>query len=148
MPLRWPSGRIDWAPIPLRLALGIVFFAHGAQKVLGWFGGAGWTASLEFFMGPLHIPYSLAVGVFLLEFLGGPALILGVFARWVALALAAEMIVAALIIHRHNGFFMNWAGSAGRGEGYEMNVALLGGLLALVILGSGRWSLDATARSD
>jgi putative oxidoreductase len=88
------AGKQDWAPLLLCLSLGVIFFAHGAQKVLGWFGGFGWSGTMQFFTQTLHIPAPLAAVVFLTEFLGGLALLLGLATRWVALLLAVEMVVA------------------------------------------------------
>ena len=143
---RWFEGKHDWAPLPLRLALGVIFFAHGAQKVLGWFGGYGWSGTMQFFTQTLHIPAPLAVIVFLAEFLGGIALILGAFTRWAALLLAGEMAIAAIQVHLPHGFFLNWANAPNVGHGIEYNVALVGATLALVVTGGGRLSLDAMLR--
>ena len=139
---KWFAGRHDWAPVPLRLSLGVIFFAHGAQKVLVWFGGYGWSGTMQFFTQTLHIPAPVAVLVFLAEFLGGIALLVGGFTRWVALLLAGEMFVAALLIHLRNGFFLNWTNAPNAGHGIEYNVVLVGATLALVITGGGKFSLD------
>jgi putative oxidoreductase len=74
---KWLGDKQDWAPLPLRLSLGAIFFAHGAQKVLGWFGGDGWGGTMQFFTQTLNIPAPLAAVAFLTEFLGGIALLLG-----------------------------------------------------------------------
>src|SRR3989442_7712787 len=96
---KWFAGRHDWAPVPLRLSLGVIFFAHGAQKVLGWFGGYGWSGTMQFFTQTLHIPSPLAVLAFLAEILGGIALLVGGVTRWVALLLARELVGAARLAH-------------------------------------------------
>lgn len=138
----WLYDKQDCAPLLLRLSLGVIFFAHGAQKVLGWFGGYGWAGTMQFFTQTLHIPATLAAVAFLTEFLGGIALLLGFATRWAALLIAGEMVVAALRVHVQNGFFMNWANAPDVGHGIEMNLALIGAALALVITGSGGLSLD------
>jgi len=127
---KWFAGRHDWAPVPLRLSLGVIFFAHGAQKVTQ----------------TLHIPAPLAVLAFLAEFLGGIALLVGGFTRWVALLLAGEMFVAALLAHLRNGFFLNWTNAPNAGHGIEYNVALVGATLALVMTGGGKFSLDKAVK--
>jgi len=139
----WLADKIEWAPVPLRMSLGIIFFAHGAQKVLGWFGGYGWTGTMQFFTQTLHIPAPLAMVAVLTEFLGGIALFLGLFTRLAALLIAGEMVVAALQVHLANGFFMNWTNAPNVGHGIEYNLALIGAALALSITGGGRLSVDA-----
>jgi putative oxidoreductase len=143
----WLADKIEWAPLPLRVSLGVIFFAHGAQKVLGWFGGYGWTGTMQFFTQTLHIPAPLAMVAILTEFLGGIALFLGLFTRLAAFLVAGEMVVATLQVHLPNGFFMNWANAPNVGHGIEYNLALIGAALALSIAGGGRLSVDAT-RSD
>ncbi len=143
----WLADKIEWAPLPLRVSLGVIFFAHGAQKVLGWFGGYGWTGTMQFFTQTLHIPALLAMLAILTEFLGGIALFLGLFTRLAALLVAGEMVVATLQVHLPNGFFMNWANAPNVGHGIEYNLALIGAALALLITGGGRLSVD-TALSD
>jgi putative oxidoreductase len=139
---KWFAGKQDWAPLPLRLSLGIVFFAHGAQKVFVWFGGYGWSGTMKYFTHTLHIPAPVAVLVFLTELLGGIALFFGVITRWAALFIAGEMAIAALLFHVRNGFFLNWSNAPNIGHGFEYNLALVGAALALVIAGGGRLSVD------
>ncbi len=127
----------------LRLTLGVIFFAHGAQKVLGWFGGFGLAGTTGYFHQSLGIPIALGYVVAFVELLGGIALVLGLLARPFAFALAIEMLVGVLLIHIHNGFFMNWAAQAGRGEGFEFNLLLIVSTASLVLLGPGVYSLDA-----
>ena len=124
-----------------RVALGIVMFPHGAQKLLGWLGGYGYRGTMGYFTKNLGIPPlfgMLAIGA---EFFGSLALILGLGGRVAALGILAVMTVAALRVHVPAGFFMNWGGQK-QGEGYEFHI--LAAILALVILvhGSGPWSLD------
>src|SRR5580700_9598291 len=100
----------------LRLVLGIVFFAHGAQKMLGWFGGYGFSGTMNFFTSAMHIPAPLAFLAIMAEFLGGLGLIVGFLARIAAFGIAVNMAVAIFMVHIHNGLFMNWYGNQ-KGEG-------------------------------
>ena len=103
----------------LRLTLGVVFFPHGAQKVLGWFGGYGFTGTMGFFTGTLHIPALFAFLAIAAEFAGSIALILGFGTRIAAFGIASTMAVAIAMVHSQFRFFMNWAG-AQKGEGYAV----------------------------
>jgi putative oxidoreductase len=100
----------DAATTVLRLVLGIVFFAHGAQKMLGWFGGYGFTGTMGFFTGMLHIPAAFAFLAIAAEFFGGLGLIVGLFTRIAAFGIFCNMLVAVATVHRQFGFFMNWGG--------------------------------------
>ena len=125
----------------LRITLGIVMFPHGAQKLLGWFGGAGFEATVKNFGTNMHIPAFLAVLVILTESVGAAALIAGFFTRIAALAVTVNMIVAVLLVHLRIGFFMNWHGT-GQGEGFEYHLLAIAIGLALMIKGGGLWSVD------
>src|SRR5881396_116631 len=95
----------------LRLVLGVVFFAHGAQKMLGWFGGYGFSGTMGFFTGMMHIPAPFAFLAIAAEFFGGLGLILGFLTRIAAFGIAANMLVAIATVHHSYGFFMNWTGT-------------------------------------
>jgi putative oxidoreductase len=125
----------------LRILLGIVIFPHGAQKLLGWFGGGGFTASMRWFESSLHIPTLFALLAILAESVGAVALMAGFFTRIAALAISVDMVVAVLLVHWKNGFFMNWAGT-GKGEGFEYHLLAVAIGLALLLKGGGRWSVD------
>jgi putative oxidoreductase len=122
--------------LALRLPLGIIFMAHGAQKLFGWFGGYGlegtgqWLASIGLAPG-----YLMALLAGSGEFFGGLAILLGLLTRPAAAVLAFTMVVAILSVHVGNGLFMS-------NNGYEFGLALLAGSVALALLGGGRWSLD------
>jgi putative oxidoreductase len=133
----------DRSPVALvlRLTLALVMFPHGAQKVLGWFGGFGFSGTLDYFTGTLGVPALFAVLVFAAEFLGPFGLALGAFSRVAAAGLAAVMTGAIFLAHFPNGFFMNWTG-AQAGEGYEYHLLVIGISIALLLAGSGRWSFD------
>jgi putative oxidoreductase len=109
----------DFAPLMLRLALGAVFFPHGAQKVLGWFGGYGFAGTMGYFTGQMHIPALFAFLAIAAEFAGSLALVAGLFTRVAALGIGATMAVAVATVHWKNGFFMNWSGAQG-GEGLSI----------------------------
>ncbi len=118
----------------LRLVLGVVFFAHGAQKMLGWFGGYGFSATMGFFTGLLHIPAPLAFLAIAAEFFGGLGLILGLLTRIAAFGIGINMIVAIVTVHGAFGFFMNWTG-AQKGEGFEYHLLVLAMAVFLMIRG-------------
>jgi putative oxidoreductase len=128
-------------PLVLRLTLAIVMFPHGAQKVLGWFGGHGLRGTLGFF-GSQGIPLPLALLAIAAEFLGSIGLAVGLLTRVAAFGIACVMVVAVLTVHAKVGFFMNWFGTQ-KGEGFEFHLLAIGIAVALIIGGAGRWSLDA-----
>lgn len=131
----------DVSAFILRLALGIVFFPHGAQKVFGWFGGQGFNATLAMFTDNMRIPLIFALLAIAAESLGSIALILGFLTRVSALGIAIVMLTAISMVHLRYGFFMNWTG-AQQGEGIEYHILALGIALALMIKGGGSFSLD------
>src|SRR5207253_1201381 len=137
----------DRATTLLRLALGVIFFAHGAQKVLGWFGGYGFTGTMGFFTGVLHIPAVFAFLAIAAEFLGGLGLIFGLLTRVASFGVFCNMIVAVAMVHHQFGFWMNWTG-AQKGEGYEYHLLLLAASAFLMIRGAGAASLDRLLSSS
>jgi len=131
----------DFAVTILRLALGVVFSAHGAQKMLGWFGGYGFSGTMGFFTHQMGIPAVFAFLAICAEFFGGLGLIVGFLGRIAAFGIMCNMIVAVMLVHAKNGFFMNWAGNQ-KGEGFEYHVLAIAALLAIIIKGSGAFSVD------
>ena len=131
----------SWAPIFARLTLGIIFFAHGSQKLLGWFGGSGWSGTIQFFE-QSGVPAFLAVLLIITEFFGGIAIILGFFTRLAALGLTIAMLVAIFKVHLQNGFFLNWFNVPNMGHGIEYSLALIGLSLSLLVWGAGNLSVD------
>jgi putative oxidoreductase len=125
----------------LRVVLGIVFFAHGAQKMLGWFGGFGFAGTMGFFTGMMHIPAPLAFLAIAAEFFGGIGLILGFLTRIAAFGIGVNMMVAIMTVHHTFGFFMNWAGTQ-KGEGFEFHLLVLAMVAFLMIRGGGAFSID------
>src|SRR6266568_1010489 len=97
----------SFAPTLARLTLGVVMFPHGAQKVLGWFGGYGFSGTMHFFTDQMHIPTVFAVLAIAAEFLGSLGLITGFLSRIAAFGIAANMVVAVAMVHGANGFFVN-----------------------------------------
>jgi putative oxidoreductase len=126
----------------LRVVLGIIFFAHGAQKVLGWYGGHGLKGTVGF-MASMGLPVPIAYMVCFFEFLGGIGLIVGFLTRLAALAIAVVMVGAIATVHWKNGFFMNWELKPGKGHGIEANLAFLAMALAILLDGAGLLSIDA-----
>jgi putative oxidoreductase len=125
----------------LRVLLGVVIFPHGAQKLLGWFGGGGFNTSMRWFESNFHVPTIFALLAILAESVGAVALISGFFTRVAALAISVNMLVAVALVHLKNGFFMNWSGTA-KGEGFEYHILAMAIGIALMIKGGGRWSVD------
>jgi putative oxidoreductase len=130
----------------MRVVLGVVFFAHGAQKVLGWFGGYGFNATLGG-MEHMGIPAPFAFLAIMAEFAGGLGLILGLLSRVAAFGLFVEMSVAIAAVHGANGLFMNWAGNQ-KGEGFEYHLLALAVLAAVMLRGAGALSLDRLIASS
>lgn len=130
----------DPAALIMRIALGLVMFAHGAQKVLGWFGGHGAAATIQGFS-KMGMPVLLTVLVLAAEFAGGLMLIFGFLTRLAALGVGCVMLGAIMLVHGKVGFFMNWAGMQ-KGEGFEYHLLALGLAIALLVKGGGALSVD------
>lgn len=134
---RLVATKAGWSTLALRIPVGIIFAAHGGQKLFGWFGGYGlegtgeWLASIGLAPG-----YLMALLAGSAEFFGGLALILGLLVRPAGVALVFAMLVAIFSVHIDNGLFMS-------NNGYEFALALLAAALSLAVSGAGRASLDA-----
>lgn len=128
-------------PLVLRVLLGIVIFVHGAQKLLGWFGGNGFENTMNYFTENMGLPWIIAFLTILLESIGALALIAGFATRFFAIAFTGIGIGIVLTTHLEHGFFMNWFGNQS-GEGYEYFLLWLGMSVALIFSGGGRYSLD------
>jgi putative oxidoreductase len=137
---RLMSTSNDVALTTLRLVLGVVYFAHGAQKMLGWFGGYGFHGTMGFFT-HMGMPAPVAFLVICTEFFGGLGLIVGLLTRIAALGIGVEMIGAIFMVHLPNGFFMNWAGNQ-KGEGFEYHLLAIAVCAALLLRGAGAFSVD------
>jgi putative oxidoreductase len=131
----------DISGLVLRILLGIVFFPHGAQKLLGWFGGNGFSVTMGFFTDKMGIPAVLAFLAIMAESVGAVALMAGFLTRIAALGIATNMVVAIFMVHLPYGFFMNWFGNK-QGEGFEFHILAIAIAVALIIKGGGKWSID------
>jgi putative oxidoreductase len=119
----------------------VVFFPHGAQKVLGWFGGYGFAGTMGFFTQQLHVPALFAFLAIAAEFAGSLGLIVGLLTRVAAFGILANVLVAVAMVHSKVGFFMNWEGNQ-KGEGFEFHLLAIGMALALMLAGGGKLSAD------
>jgi putative oxidoreductase len=131
----------SWVGLILRVTLGLVMFPHGAQKLLGWYGGFGLSGTMGFFTETMHLPWLVAFLVIIGESFGSVALLSGLLARFTAVSLAVIMVGAIATTHLPHGFFMNWFGKQA-GEGYEYHLLVIGIGLALLVTGAGKWSVD------
>jgi putative oxidoreductase len=125
----------------IRVMLGIVVFPHGAQKLMGWFGGYGLEATLGFFTDKLGVPFIIALLIILGESLGALGLITGFLTRFCAMGVLMIMTGAIVMSHAANGFFMNWSGKQA-GEGFEYHILAIALCIPLLISGGGRFSAD------
>jgi putative oxidoreductase len=128
--------------IPLavtRIALGVVMFPHGAQKLLGWWGGSGFGPTMAAFSAQFGAP--LAFLAICAEFFGGLGLILGFLSRIAAFGIFCDMAVAVATLHYRNGLFMNWTGRQ-NGEGFEFHILAMAIAVAVIIGGGGALSID------
>jgi putative oxidoreductase len=139
------ATKADAAQTLLRVILGMVFFAHGAQKALGWFGGYGYAGTMGYFAS-LGIPSIFGMLAICAEFLGGIALILGLLTRVAAAGIIVDMITAIVLVHKDNGLFINWNlavnGNKAVGEGIEFHLLAIAMALALLARGGGALSAD------
>ena len=124
-----------------RLTLGLVIFPHGAQKLLGLFGGYGYSCTMESLTTQMGLPSMVAFSVIMIEFFGSISLVLGLFSRFWALSLAGMFTGIIITTQLKHGFFMNWYGNQA-GEGYEYSLLVIGLALTILVNGSGKWSID------
>jgi putative oxidoreductase len=137
----------DFTLTIIRLMLGLVFFAHGAQKMLGWFGGYGFHGTMGFFTQQMGIPAPLAFLAICAEFFGGLGLLVGLLGRIAAFGIIVNMLVAIATVHHVNGFFMNWSGQQ-KGEGFEYHLLAIALAIVVLIKGSGAMSIDRAIAGD
>ncbi|HXF91117.1 MAG TPA: DoxX family protein [Nitrospiraceae bacterium] len=131
----------SWTGLILRVTLGLVMFPHGAQKLLGWYGGFGFGGTMNFFTETMHLPWLVAFLIIIGEFFGSLGLLAGFLTRFSAASIGVIMLGAVSLVHWPHGFFMNWFGKQ-QGEGYEYHLLVIGIAIALMITGAGRWSVD------
>jgi putative oxidoreductase len=125
----------------LRLSLGLIFFAHGAQKVFGWWGGLGFDVAMNGFTQHMGIPSLFALLAITAEFLGSLGLLFGLLTRIAAFGVTMVMIVATFLVHAQHGLFMNWSGTQA-GEGFEFHLLAIAIGITLMARGAGAWSVD------
>lgn len=132
----------DLSLLIIRISLGGVIFAHGAQKLFGWFGGYGFDGTMQYFTQTVGLPYVIGVLVILGESLGALALVVGLFGRFMSASIFIIMLGALYFDHAQNGFYMNWYGNRPGGEGYEFDLLVFGLSLPIILSGSEAFSLD------
>lgn len=137
----------DFVLTILRLVLGVIFFCHGGQKALGWFGGQTLGASMNYFTQAMGIPTPLAFLAIMAEFVGGIGLIVGFLGRIAAFGIIVNMVVAIAMVHGKLGLFMNWLGNQ-KGEGYEYHLLAIALGLAILVKGCGALSIDRALTKD
>lgn len=116
-------------------------FPHGAQKLLGWFGGFGFEGTMGFFTQKMGLPWLVALLIIIGEFFGSLGLLVGFLTRFSAASIGVIMLGAISLVHWPHGFFMNWFGQQ-KGEGYEYHLLVIGIAAALLMTGGGKWSVD------
>lgn len=135
------SSQNNWAGLLLRVTIAVVLFPHGAQKLLGWFGGFGFDGTMQYFTQTVKLPYIIGLLVILIEFFAPIALVLGVGSKILAAVIAILFLGIMLTSHLNFGFFMNWMGNQA-GEGLEYFLLAIGASLALMLNGSGKFAID------
>ena len=133
----------DWTGVIIRLTTGLILFPHGAQKMLGLFGGPGFSGEMDFLTGTVHLSWLIAIGVIVIEFIGPLSFIVGFASRVWAVLTIILMLGIIVSSHLDNGFFMNWFGNQ-KGEGYEYHLLVIGLCLATLYNGSGKLSIDTS----
>lgn len=133
----------NWTALFARLAIAITIFPHGAQKLLGWFGGGGFEGTMQYFTTGANIPWVLAFLVIVIEFFASIFLLFGFMTRIAAFAILANFIGVVITAHLGSGFFMNWGMAAGTPEGIEYFILLFGLTIISLIAGGGKASIDA-----
>ncbi len=131
----------SWAAFILRMGLALVLFPHGAQKLPGWFGGYGFSGTMDYFTREVGLPWLIGLLVILLEFFGPLLLVLGLATRPVSLLIGLQFVGIIFAAHASNGFFMNWEGNQA-GEGFEYHLLVITLSLALLVQGGGKYALD------
>ena len=131
------------SPLILRILLGLVIFPHGAQKLLGWFGGFGFSGTMDYFTETVGLPWILGFLVIVLESIGAIVLLAGIGTRIIAFSYILLVLGIIFTSHIQYGFFMNWFGNQA-GEGYEYFILWIGMAVTLLITGGGKYSIDKT----
>jgi putative oxidoreductase len=137
---RFVQTQPSYTLLVLRVALAIVIFPHGAQKLLGWFGGPGVDGTMQLFAA-LGVPAAIAGLVIVSDFFGSLALAIGLVGRFAAFGTTMVMLGAMVLVHGQHGFFLNWNGDQA-GEGIQFHLLVLAVSVVLMAKGSGTWSID------
>lgn len=131
----------------LRMTIGLVMLPHGAQKMMGWFGGNGFKSTMNYFTETLRLPWVVSLCIILIEFLGAISLILGFGCKIWAVLFIIVMLGAIVTTNYSNGFFMNWFGDQ-RGEGFEYHLLVIGLCASLILTGGGKFAIDRLLMDD
>ena len=131
----------DWIETLIRITLGAIFFAHGAQKLLGWFGGVGLKDTMRTMHQFLGLPVPMAFLAVATEFFGGAALMIGLLSRVAALGIGVTMVVAIFMVNGRYGLFLNWFGDR-KGHGFEYHLLAIALAAVIIARGAGAVSLD------
>jgi len=137
----------DWTGVIIRLTTGLILFPHGAQKMLGMFGGFGFSGEMDFLTGTVHLSWLIAFLVIIIEFVGSLSFIVGFASRAWAVLTIILMLGIIFSSHLDNGFFMNWFGNQ-KGEGFEYHLLVIGLCLAMLYNGSGKLSIDRALQEN
>ncbi len=137
----------DWTGLVLRLTLGIIMFPHGAQKMFGWFNGPGFSKEMTHLVEHMHLPWGISFLVILIEFFGSISLIIGFASRIWAVLFTILFLGIIFTAHLEYGFFMNWFGTQ-KGEGYEYHLLVIGISIAILLNGSGKYSVEQLVYND
>lgn len=133
----------NWPAFIARLAVAIAIFPHGAQKLLGWFGGGGFNGSMHFLTSIVGLPWLIGFLVIIIEFFGTLCLLFGFITRIAALGVIVNFLGVVISSQFYNGFFMNWGMTANQPEGLEYFILLFGLAIISLIAGGGKASVDA-----
>lgn len=136
------KSHTEWAGLVLRVTAGLIMLPHGLQKLFGVFGGYGFRATMDYFVNTLKLPVIIAFLVIFIESIGAIGLIAGFLSRVWAVLFILVMIGAIYTTNLQHGLFMNWNGQQA-GEGYEYHLLMIGICVAVVLMGSGKYSIDS-----
>lgn len=137
------TEKSDRAALIARLTLGLVVFPHGAQKLFGWFGGNGFSHTMNSFTTHMNLPWLIAFLVIIIESIGAICIVAGLATRFWAIAMFINFMGIILTAHIKYGFFMNWNMLPDAHEGYEFHLLVIGLCILLIVVGGGKWSMDA-----
>lgn len=136
----------SWTGLLLRLTAGLIMFPHGAQHLLGWFGGYGYDGTMGWLQSTHGLPWIVSFAIIILEFFGSILLVAGIGTRILGVGMIGLMIGIVATSHWSNGFFMDWVDTF-KGEGFEYHLLFIGILSALVLTGGGKYSIDSMVAS-